>query len=303
MPVYNLEDIVVDTLESIVQQAVDCDIEILVVDDSSTDDTAKVVKHFATLHENVKLLTNERRKGVSGARNTGIKHARGDWIAFLDGDDIWTPNSLARRIEALSKFPSADLISSGFYNWEFQTGTKTSSRKMPQLSNFLSGHEERYILIENIVESLIACPPLVHTSALLVRRKLVDIVGWFDEELTIGEDKDYWLRLALKSTILVYINEDLLLYRISRAGSLSSTMIPGHIGATTFIKRIMRDPRFKMYKKAIRRKLSEYELKNSYYYRKNKAYSRAIKSSISSIFHNKYDVRSWKSLIAGILGR
>jgi len=110
VPVYNLADFIAETLDSILGQSYQS-IEVLVVDDGSSDSTRDIVLGFAKKDRRVQLLENTQTKGVSGARNTAIQAATGDWIAFLDGDDLWASDSLEERMTCLEQYPNADFIS------------------------------------------------------------------------------------------------------------------------------------------------------------------------------------------------
>ena len=88
MPAYNCADYIEETLQSVLMQTYE-NWEVVVVDDQSTDDTKKIVKAFATKDKRIRLLELEKNSGVAIARNRGIVAARGNYIAFLDSDDLW----------------------------------------------------------------------------------------------------------------------------------------------------------------------------------------------------------------------
>ena len=109
VPTYNLEYYIAETLDSILAQSF-TDFEVLVIDDHSTDKTVEIVQQYQSKDSRIKLLTNQHNKGASGARNTGIFAAKGEWVAFLDGDDLWTIDALEVRLDCLQKYPNATFI-------------------------------------------------------------------------------------------------------------------------------------------------------------------------------------------------
>ncbi|MDQ7033251.1 MAG: glycosyltransferase family 2 protein, partial [Desulfonauticus sp.] len=107
IPTYNRASLVKEAILSVINQNFK-DWELLVVDDRSTDNTEDIVKSLAEKDSRIKYLKNEFAKGPSGARNYGIKHSKGDLIAFLDSDDLWKPWHLERGIYFLEKYNDID---------------------------------------------------------------------------------------------------------------------------------------------------------------------------------------------------
>lgn len=122
IPLYNKERIIERSLRSVLTQGYD-DYEVVIVDDGSTDNSLKICKHellriyreFAISKENVKIIIQENG-GPSKARNTGVRHAKGEWIVFLDADDELLPTALSTFVHYRDVFPDADFIASPFYN-------------------------------------------------------------------------------------------------------------------------------------------------------------------------------------------
>ena len=108
IPAYNAEDKIEGCLDSIIEQQMN-DIEIIVVDDGSTDSTAELVASYARKHKNISLLI-QPNEGPGAARNKGIEHAKGDWISFIDADDKLAPNYLATLLTTAEKFPNSSII-------------------------------------------------------------------------------------------------------------------------------------------------------------------------------------------------
>lgn len=157
--------------------------EIIVVDDASTDDTPAVLKKFGSA---IKVISNERNRGVSVARNAGIQVARSDWLAFLDSDDEWAPGKLERQIDYHTAHK--DLRISQCDEIWIRNGVRV---------NPMDKHAKKGGWIFQ------ACIPLciVSPSAVIMHRSVFDDVGEFDIDLPACEDYDLWLRAASKYEI------------------------------------------------------------------------------------------------------
>ncbi len=152
--------------------------EVLVVDDGSTDPTLEALGPFLS---RIKFLRAPENRGVSAARNLGVAAARGEWLAFLDSDDEWLPNKLARQMAYLAAHPEL-LLCQTEETW-VRRGVRVNA---PRSCRKEGGHI--------FLRSLERC--LVSPSAVMVHRRLLEDHGSFDETLPVAEDYDLWLRLA-----------------------------------------------------------------------------------------------------------
>ena len=196
IPAYNCACYLPETIESALSQTLP-PLEVIVIDDGSTDDTAEVLARY----EGRIRYIRQHNMGIAAARNAGIRIARGSLIAFLDADDIWFPSILAQQREALSR-TSAGLAHTSFYNWDSTTGTKSS----PSRDNSLfDGHCYRKFFWNETGDP---------ASAYMVRRRCFDTVGLFDEEIPGGccEDLEMWTRISRRFPF-TYIDAPLLLRR------------------------------------------------------------------------------------------
>ena len=163
--------------------------EIIVVDDGSSDETARVVRDG---FPGVRYFRQENR-GVSAARNRGIAAAEGEWLAFLDSDDEWLPRKLERQLAAFQESPG-DLVCHTNETW-IRHGRHVNPMKKHEKSG---GH---------IFEK---CLPLcaISPSSVIIHRKVFEELGTFDESLAVCEDYDLWLRICAVHPVL-YIDEAL----------------------------------------------------------------------------------------------
>lgn len=174
------------------------DFEILVVDDCSADATPAVVERFAD--PRIRFLRHPARRGGGAARNTGIAHARGAYVAFLDDDDEWHPDKLERQMEVMRRGePAAGAVYCGYRIVERGTG-REQGRMTPKTAGDLSAE-------------LMSRNPIGGTSCMLVRRECLDKAGGFDERLPSFQDRDLWIRLA-RETRFAYVPEPLLDYYV-----------------------------------------------------------------------------------------
>ncbi len=179
IPAYNAEKTIVETIESARQQTF-ADFELIVIDDGSSDDTAELVGTITD--DRLRLFSYENNSGVSVARNRGIAHASGAFIAFLDADDLWTADKLELQLEALQKNPEAGAA----YSWTMHMSQ--DGRAIHEGGSIHSrGNVYPDLLLSNFITS---------GSNLLVRRAAIESVGGFDPALVSAEDWEYWLRLA-----------------------------------------------------------------------------------------------------------
>jgi glycosyltransferase involved in cell wall biosynthesis len=153
--------------------------ELIVVDDGSDDDTSDLLQKYDARI----VVIRQPNKGVSAARNLGILNAGGELISFLDSDDLWLPEKLSRQTAFFDHYPEA-LICQTEEIW-IRNNKRVNSKKRHQ--------KPEGMIFE---QSLALC--LVSPSAVMVRKKLLDEVGLFDEELPACEDYDLWLRIAWK---------------------------------------------------------------------------------------------------------
>ena len=177
-------------LESVLAQSRPAD-EIIVVDDGSQDDTAE---WLPAEFPQVRYLQQDHA-GVSAARNRGVAAATGAWISFLDSDDEWRPNKLARQLDAVTAQPEFSICHTNEI-W-MRDGRRVNQKNRHRKAG---GHIFQ------------RCLPLcaISPSAVMIRRELLESVGGFDEALPVCEDYDLWLRLCAHHPVL-YLEEPLVI--------------------------------------------------------------------------------------------
>jgi glycosyltransferase involved in cell wall biosynthesis len=205
IPTYNRAELLPKALHSVDQQSLACD-ELIVIDDGSTDVTAKLVHRFAETSSTVVRYLYQKNGGASAARNLGIQEAASDMLCFLDSDDWWDKNKLARQYAAMETAPDY-LISHTRETW-FRHGKRVNQKK-----KHAPPHGDIF------ARSLGMC--VVGMSTVMVRRSLFEQYGFFDESLFCCEDYDLWLRVSGKEHFLL-VDEPLTLKNGGRADQLSA---------------------------------------------------------------------------------
>jgi O-antigen biosynthesis protein len=179
IPTYQRGHCVVRAIESALAQTF-TDLEVIVVDDGSTDDTEAQVTSIGD--PRVRYMPSEDNAGVAVARNRGMRESRGRFLAFLDSDDIWFPDKIARQIELFERADDAlGLVYGGVERHDGQGITEATSPTH-------RGRLFRELLERNVIHG--------GGSNVMIPRHVVARVGFFDESLPAIEDYDYWLRIA-----------------------------------------------------------------------------------------------------------
>ncbi len=194
LPTYNRAWALKDAIDSVLSQDYP-QIELIVIDDGSTDDTQNLLVPY---RDRLTLLTQEN-KGVSAARNAGIKESRGSLIALLDSDDAWDKRKISCQVDFFNEHPEA-LICQTEEIW-IRGGKRVNPKKR---------HKKPSGMI--FEASLHLC--LVSPSAVMMKKELFDLKGYFNEELTVCEDYDLWLRVS--ATLPVFLIDKP--YTIKRGG-------------------------------------------------------------------------------------
>jgi glycosyltransferase involved in cell wall biosynthesis len=199
IPLYNKENYVKNTIESVLNQSFE-DFEIIIVEDCSTDNSKKIVRGIDS--NKIKIIQHPVNKGLSASRNTGIKSASSDYIAFLDADDLWKPTYLEKIFDLIKKFPEAKLFASNYEEIYPNKQIFLPTTKLKSVENDLIVDDFYTVcLSQNIY-----CP-----SSLCVKKTVFDEIGFYNENITFGEDIDFNIR-ANFSNKLAYSKDALVSY-------------------------------------------------------------------------------------------
>ncbi len=218
IPVYNVEKFVHAAVQSVLNQTYK-NFELLIVDDGSSDQSIEICRRF--LDPRIKII-QQKNRGLSGARNTGIRYAKGEYLAFLDADDIWLPEKLLKHAEHLDNSPEAG-VSFSYSQLIDENSQPLSSYILAKLSGIT-------------IPDLFRTNPVGNGSAPVIRREVLDEIKveenrygamedfYFDEDLRRNEDYEIWLRIAIQTNWKIEgIANVLTLYRVN-PDSLSANL-------------------------------------------------------------------------------
>jgi len=197
IPAYNAAEYVATAIESALKQKA-VPQQIVVIDDGSTDATLRVLAHFG---KRIEVIRQDNR-GLSAARNAGIQAARGEMIAFLDADDVWCDDKLAKQVAILLDNPEVAMVHSRTVSWDSTNGREDDFVKVPS-------HDYRLDCFSKLFQANAIC-----VSSVMVRRSCLQQIGGFDELIVrpTTQDYDLWLRIAFQHR-LEFIHEKGVLYR------------------------------------------------------------------------------------------
>ncbi len=198
VPCYLQSDFLPETLDSVLSQTY-TNWECIIVNDGSTDATEQVAKTYCKRDPRFKYIY-QRNRGLSSARNTGLINARGKFIQFLDSDDLISPDKLFHQVDTLIKNEEVDIVYGETLYFDSNEKDRTSrsidfknKRWMPCISG------KGRLIIEHLLRRNIMV-----VSSPLIKRSVIDEVGYFNEDLRALEDWFYWLKCALKDKFFLY---------------------------------------------------------------------------------------------------
>jgi glycosyltransferase involved in cell wall biosynthesis len=210
IPLFNKEDYIAETINSILNQTYK-DFEVIVVNDGSTDNSLQVLEKYKD--ERLKIFSIENA-GVSIARNFGVQNAKYHYVAFLDADDYWDKNFLSEMAQLIDGHPKEKVFASG--------RTSIFNEKMIVYNNSFLPEKDSMGKVDYIKVISQFLPPVNSSNSVFFKKTLVD-AGLFKAGQKQHEDHDLWLRVC-KSSEVVYINKSLSYYRkdIANSGSQST---------------------------------------------------------------------------------
>lgn len=209
IPCYNAERYIGATIDSVLAQD-QAGMEIIVVDDGSSDGSVELVR---SKYPSVRL-EQQANAGVAAARNKGLALAQGEWVAFVDADDIWLPGKLAAQFALMATDPACRMSYTAWQVWP-SAAVLPTEETMTRL-DAIAGEAARWRGASGWIypELLLDC--VVWTSTVLAQRSLFEETGGFDPTLRIGEDYDLWLR-ASRLTPILRVPRPFALYRMHPA--------------------------------------------------------------------------------------
>ncbi|HTD61670.1 MAG TPA: glycosyltransferase [Gemmatimonadaceae bacterium] len=201
LPTFNRLEFLGPAIDSVLRQTY-TDWELIIADDGSAGETRAYLETLADARVRVLWLGHSGKPSV--ARNAAMRTARGQYLAFMDSDDVWAPQKLEMQLRAMLGAPGRRWSYTAIWMIDIEGQTIPDDAYKPRLP--YDG---------DIVERLLTLDALIATPSVMVERSLVDDVGGFDEAITVNEDQDLWLRLAMRSPV-AHVAERLTGVRVKR---------------------------------------------------------------------------------------
>jgi len=189
---YNIKDYVQSAIHSVLVQSYP-PIEIIVVDDGSSDGTESALETYVS--DGRIIYIRKENGGPSSARNCGIRHATGDLIALLDGDDLWEPEKLESQVAAFNDNGTVGMVFCDFST--FDDHGNVACQKNASLYGHCKPVEFDYLLSRN---------NFIYPSTVMIHRQIIETIGYFDESLRGPEDYDMWLRISRQFKVIGMVN-------------------------------------------------------------------------------------------------
>lgn len=194
IPMYNSASTIIQTLESVQHQSYKGSVEIVVVNDGSTDESLRLVQDYIAQNNisNINLI-DKKNGGVSTARNAGMKNAGGEFIALLDADDEWLPHKLERQLQILQDHPEIDFL-----------GTTRNGEYFDKVL------WKKFGLITKIGPKFLLVKFIFVVPTVIFKSKILDEIGYFDENQKYAEEGNYFIRISNKYNCYL-LNESLVI--------------------------------------------------------------------------------------------
>lgn len=197
IPMYNASKTIVQALDSVKNQTYKCNYQILIANDGSEDNSQDVVGEYISKNPQMDItLINQPNGGVSSARNAGLKKAEGDYIAFLDSDDVWKENKIKEQINIFDNNNDVDFLGTSFAGFRVR-GKKGQLSKIPF----------RNLLFRNYFQP----------STILMKSNIIHEIGYFEEKQRYAEEGNYFLRVSRRFNCYFY-NKDLIYFGNGKSG-------------------------------------------------------------------------------------
>jgi glycosyltransferase involved in cell wall biosynthesis len=257
------------------------DFEIIVVNDGSTDNTDEVISPY--LDDSRIRYLKQTNAGQANAKNTGIRNAEGDFIAFLDADDIWNTTKLDKQISLFSN-PQVGVVYS-ITRYIDEQGNEVSFQSDSKYLAPQTGKVTEFLFFDNFIPF----------SSSVVRRECFDRVGVFDESIKMGIDWDLWLRISVHY-LFRFVDEPLLLYRIGHVGQMSKNLEVRQACTDRIMSNFLEKHPVLLSRKVVRKAKVYTQVNRGYYFRSINT-DKALVHYIKALKADPFNLISWIGLI------
>ncbi len=283
IPTFNRASRIIKTIESVLSQTYD-NLEIIIIDDNSKDNTYEVIQPY--LSEDIRYYKNEINVGGAKSRNIGVKHCRGDLVAFLDSDDEWLPEKIELQVNKFNTNNNIDMVYTNYYLVNENNNKKLIFKESEELDNELLS-----ILCKNFIGT---------TSTICIKKDVFNKIEGFDEQLPSCQDWDLYMRVLSNGYNIARVDTPCLNYYYhnnSITGNVNN-VIKGHEIVLGKIKKLIESKNIdnRSYKIIMS---SNYE-RLAHIYMKNKKIREGRKYFIKAINSNFKNVKAVNHLILSL---
>lgn len=276
--------------------------EIVVVDDSSTDPATLAEYRKLEGFPDLKIISNDRKKGPAGARNAGVAATTSPWICFLDADDVLTPGSIQARVEAMPHDDRPVFVGGDFVIWhgegQFETDAFFRSRTRPRRHLNEAFESQRPLLIRRPYRQFLDAV-LCNSASVLVSRASFENIGGFDERLKYCEDHHFFIRLAHVADF-IFVPKVLFWYRQHGNNMTNCAGHPSALFREALI--LLRGaPELSGMRGAVTDRLACVEADVARWHRGEGRFFRAILSASRAVVYKPMHSEGWKELLAGLI--
>jgi glycosyltransferase involved in cell wall biosynthesis len=314
IPCFDEGILLLETVRSVLhQEAEDSrklpEFEVILVNDHSKDeDTLAAIDQLVRMDSRVRVILNAGKSGPAGGRNTGIGAAHGEWVAFLDGDDIWLKNAIDVRWKIVDSVPDAEWISADYQNfrenefkeksWEQSAFRRSGTKVEPILRDAFDRGEPLRLAkpVAHFLEVGLTC-----TAVAMIKRSLLMRVGGFDESLRRVEDTHLWMRLAYEADFF-FCPHVIAGYRQRPSTIANRGNSPGEWEVRA-VKLLLNDARFKAYSALLKKRAALWCQEDVLYYRVRKERRKGFMAFGRAVLYGAPELSSWKNVLALLLGR
>lgn len=275
---YNMAQFLGPAIESVLAQTYS-NLEHIVIDDGSTDDTESVVRKLAEKDDRIRYFY-QPNAGQTVAKNHGLKEAQGDYIAFVDADNMWVPDKLERQMKFFESCPS----NVGVHYSDVQLINGKGELVHTPYEKKHSGKITRPLLMNNFVKF----------NTVLIPRRVLDDVGFFDEELSMGIDYELWLRISVDYDFH-HTPENLVLYRIWE-GQMSHRTLKRIENGKLILKKFFEAHGSMLSERDIRRAWAQLYTGRARFFIQNREKDKAIQDLRTAFGYDPLFLYAWKSL-------
>jgi glycosyltransferase involved in cell wall biosynthesis len=283
IPVYNGAEFVSTAISSALNQR-NIEVEVIVIDDGSTDATPAVLASFG---DRIRVL-RQSNAGHVKARNNGAKIAQGDWLAFLDADDDWLPDKLAKQLARV----------------EGSIGMVYTERMNFGETDRVTGNQSdtQELLDGDIFEQLLVQGNFVTVSSVIIRKSIYEQLGGFEESLLVCEDWDMWLRYTAQGGLVGVVREPLTRYRW-HPGAMTRNLQRMLEGRLKVVERTLALPRGQQVSRAVARRAVARCWEISAWYAAPVQTRLALAWYLRSAWHWPWNMLVYKTILKCCVGR